>query len=452
MRVVVEELLMQAADTPGGAPEGASDRPRWRLWSKIPMRALLLACAFPLLTCGLARARDEELTKLLATVDRAESRAALERRLEQDPTATLAALPWTLPAAFPGGDWESVAGAKVHAALTGSVEAAFGRARDPRVFLTAARRDGLTPVVLGVVRALSRAPAAASADQGQADVDAFLRECAAFEDSADVRAQACEALGRRTPTRPTADALLGALGDPDARVQSASRRALEALSQKGSLAAWRGWAQGLSGPTTDVAGPELVATLGGADRRASVERVAALERALIERPDETLSRLEATLGELEALEPSVADAIRDAVGRALERTPDPAPLLAPVTTAHPAVAAGLARGLASRATRADEEAARAALAVELAVLADRPEASVRTEALRVAPALLGQHLDRAWAARLFEGLDHPTLTVRDAAWSALRAITRQTLPQSSVTWRRWWEAQAGPTHEEEEGQ
>lgn len=411
-----------------------------------------MAGVVPLLTCGLARARDEELTKLLAKIDRAENRAALERRLEQDPTATLAALPWTLPAAFPGGDWESIAGPKVGAALAGSVEAALGRARDPRVFLTAARRDGLTPVVLGVVRGLSSAPEAARADQGQADVDAFLRECVAFEDSADVRAQACEAVARRPATRPTADALLAALQDPEARVQSAARRALEALSQKSGLAAWRGWAQGLPGPAAEVADADLVAVLGGTDRRARLERLAALERALLERPDETLSRLEAQLAPVDALEPLVVDAIRDVVAHALELAADPAPLLFQTTTAHPVVAAGLARGLGSRAARAEAEV-RAVLAEELAVLADRREAEVRAEALRVAPALLGVHLDRAWAERLFEALDHPALSVRDAAWSALRAITKQALPQSSVTWRRWWDAQPQSTRpEEEEGQ
>lgn len=438
MRTVRRHQPTSTPGAPGGPPRRAPDggqarRASW-LSSKIT-RALLAAGLLSLLGAGLARARDEELTKLLATLERAESRAALERRLDQDPRATLAALPWTLPEALPGGDWQSAAATKLQGTLAEAVEAAFGRARDKRVFLSAASKDGLPPVVLGVMRGLARIePGAPSADQGAADTDQFLRDLVTFEDSVEVRALACDALGRVTPTRATAEVLIAALQDEGAR--SAARRALEALSRTSTLAGWREWARGLPGPTTEVAGPDLVTSLAGTDRRARAERLAAVERALIERPDDTLRQLQATLEEVEALDPAVGDAIRDVVGRALKQAPDPTALLGTAGDAHPIIAAGLGRGIGSRAASASD-LLRPDLLRCLVVLAGRTEASVRTETFRVVPALVTA-LDEPWAERLIPALDDPDLAVRNAAWTTLRALTRQTMQPSSVAWRRWW--------------
>lgn len=431
------------------------------------------------LVAGIARADEPaDLATVLAGLERAEPRAELARRLARDPVRTLNAVPFALPNALPDGDWETAASRRIQAALGEAIATAFAGARDRRVFFAAAERDGLPPVVLGVLRGLVRALEAAkttgpvAADQGAADPESFLRTCVRFEDSVDVRVLACETLGRFSPSAPNAEALVQALGDADGRVRSSAASTLTRLAGRdlGDRPAWDAWARQRGGA------PDLVAPFDSEDRRERAQAAVKLRRAIVAQPAETLTALHAALAARE--EPpggSSAMALQTAVEGAFVAAKDVAPFLAAAPEAHEVIASGIARGIGARAApfakrpgaapspepagdaddeehegeppteaepaaeTAEPDAApqRVEMLEALSALAQRPEPLVRRETFRALPALLPA-LDATWAQLLSLALADPDAGVRDGAWATLKLITGQALPQSSVAWQRWW--------------
>lgn len=424
----------------------------------------ILSLVFPAAMAAVARADDGARQALAATLSRSstgEGQAALARLLDQDPTRTLAELPWALPLAFPGGDWESVRAQAIQASLTEAVRAAFLRAHDPRVFLSAATHDELPPVVRGVVQGVVQALGRGevrTGDQALPDYEGVLGGFTRFEDASDVRALACEGLGLLPASQASAEALLRALKDPEARVARAAGEALARLSGKADAAGWRAWAQTLPGapavPSYDVL-PWLLGDPGARERTA---RVQLLVDALAQRPAELLAVLEE---ELSALEPDatrealLADVVATAFARADED--QVRSFLEDASARHVALARGVARGIADRVApfarrgQVDAEEPEPPRSVPLAedlryaleLLASRPEAELQVDVFRALPALVRQ-LDETWFALLVPCLEDERPAVRQAAWTVLKELTRQDLGPAPAFWRQWWTTGRGP--------
>lgn len=409
---------------------------------------VLVLFAAPVLA---AHADESDLVGVLARLDTPAARADLAARLKSDPIRTLADTAWHLRDAVPDGDLDGAAGKRIQAELTSLVEAAFADAADPRVYLAAATKDRCTPIVLGVVRGIARLERLTSTtDQGAPDYVGFLRELTTFDDAAEVRVLACEALGRTPLDRATALACVAALDDEDPRVVRAATAALERLAggRQGDAAAWRAWAARLPGAEARM--HELLAALAGDDRRQRQETASALERAIAADPRLALDELVRALEE-RPLDERAQAIVVDAIAAAMQTADELEPYFEHAYGRQPVVGTAVARGMGQLAVSVARptaptdqpppehvehpEAARMRQVLEH--LLARPEPSIRAEAARVTPALVAE-LDATWLELLASALDDPERSVRDAAWRSLRLISKQAFAQSSASWREWW--------------
>lgn len=414
------------------------------------LRALIGALLFASFVNARAVA-GEDLAAVLSKLESQAARADLAARLKADPIRTLEEVGRYLGAAVPADDVTGPRALRIHAHLSEIVSAAFDRATDPRVFTNAATRDECAPVVLGVVRAVcrvvERGPAPASLDQGAPpDYVEFLRSFTTFEGSAEVRRLACEALGQTPVTRATAQALVAALADEDAKVVRAATASLELLAGRSydDAAAWRAWVTRLpSKPTFDLR--EVLAP--DQDRRTLHGRLAQFEQALVEAPGPTLGEFAREL-ESTPVEEQLAASLVDAIANALQQTEDLESFYEHASAGTAIVATGVARGIGRAAAlharsgegeHPDAERMRQTLADLFRV----DDVSARREAARVVPALVST-LSADWVDLLARALDDPDQGVRDAAWRSLQLISGAKLPQSPVGWRRWWDQQGAP--------
>lgn len=139
-------------------------------------------------------------------------------------------------------------------------------------------------------------------------------------------------------------------------------------------------------------------------------------------------------------ERSLGEAAGQVLSVAIPGLGDPRPVFGAATAFRsPApLLVGLVRGIAARDPRGPHAPACEEALRFVARESDAPEVLVAAyEAVpRVLPALTAP-----WAGLLFPALEHPDRAVALAAWTALRRITGQQLPQATASWRGWWERQ-----------